>query len=235
MSARTPREVAGRVIHGAVAGATALAAEATEYATRGAHARSEHQDRPNLKLVSPLRPVKASRGTFALIVGAMLIGGLGAMLMINTQLAQGSFAVSSLKQQLSTLTEQEAVLNEEVSAAAAPDALASKARALGMVASRTPVFLSVPDGKVLGKPQPAPGTPVAAVTNIGDDDSITSADLGEPPVPGPNYDPAAADAAAAAAKAKASSAGEDSLWREVPVQVGLVGSSDADLSAVPVR
>lgn len=234
MSARTPREVAGKMIHGAVAGATALAAEATEYATRGAHARSENEDRPNLKLVSPLRPVKASRGTFALIIGALLIGGLGAMLMINTQLAQGSFAVSSLKQELSTLTEQEAVLNEEVSAEAAPEALASKARGLGMVASRTPVFLSVPDGKVLGKPQPAPGTPVTAATNTGEDDAITSADLGEPAVPGPNYDPAAVDAAAAA-KVKGTKAGEDSLWREVPVQVGSVGSSDSDLTAVPVR
>ncbi len=234
MSAHSPREVAGKMIHGAVAGATALAAEATEYATRGAHARKENEDRPNLRLVSPLRQVKASRGTFALIVGALLVGGLGAMLLINTQLAQGSFAVSSLQQQLGTLTEQAAVLNEEVSAAAAPEALANKARALGMVASRTPVFLSVPDGKVLGKPQPAPGTPVKAAGNTGTIDSITSTDLGLPPVPGPNYDPAQADAAAAA-KAKASKPGEDSLWREVPVQVGSVGSSDADLVAVPVR
>ncbi|MDO8731761.1 MAG: hypothetical protein Q7L55_04205 [Actinomycetota bacterium] len=234
MSTRSPREVAGKMIHGAVAGATALAVEATEYATRGAHARSENENRPNLKLVSPLRQVKASRGTFALIVSALLIGGLGAMLLINTQLAQGSFAVSSLQQQLGNLTEQEAVLNEEVSAAAAPEALASRARGLGMVASRTPVFLSVPDGKVLGKPQPAPGTPVRAAANIGTDDSITSTDLGLPAVPGPNYDPAQADAAAAA-KAKPGNAGEDSLWREVPVQVGSVGSSDADLVAVPVR
>ena len=234
MSAHSPREVAGKLIHGAVAGATALAAEATEYATRGAHARSEGQSRPNLKLVSPLRPVKASRGTFALIIGALLIAGLGAMLMINTQLAQGSFAVSTLQQQLGTLTEQEAVLNEEVSAAGAPETLAAKARALGMVASRTPVFLSVPDGKVLGKPQPAPGTPVAAATNAGDDDAITSADLGEPDVPGPDYDPAKADAEAAS-RADGTKPGEDSLWREVPVQVGTIGSSDSDLSAVPVR
>jgi len=234
MSARSPREVAGRVLHGAVAGATALAAEATEYATRGAHARGEHPGRPNLKLVSPLRPVKASRSTFALIIGGLLIGGLGAMLLINTQLAQGSFAVSTLKQQLSTLTEQAAVLNEEVSAAAAPAALARKARRLGMVASRTPVFLSVPDGKVLGKPQPAVGTPVRAKAKAkpSTDDAITSKDLGQPAVPGPGYDPAQADSAAA--QADAAKAGEDSLWRELPVQVGTVGS-DAGLVAVPVR
>ncbi|MFA7324042.1 MAG: hypothetical protein WC005_06755 [Candidatus Nanopelagicales bacterium] len=232
MSRHTPREVAGRAIHGAVAGATALAAEVTEYATRGAQVR--HEDRPNLKLVSPLRPVKASRGTFALVVGALLIGGLGLMLLINTQLAQGSFAVSALNQQLGSLQEKEAVLSEQVAAAGAPESLANKAHDLGMVPSRTPVFLSVPDGKVLGKPQAAKGDGVVVSTpaDATSAEAVDNGALGERAVPGPNYDPAAADAAA---KAKAAKGGEDSLWQEVPVQVGNVGSSDAGLVAVPVR
>lgn len=230
MSRHTPLEVAGRAFHGAVAGATALAAEVTEYATRGAATRNE--DRPHLKLVSPLRPVKASRGTFAMVMGALLIVGLGAMLLINTHLAQGSFALSELKGQLSTLTEQEAVLSEQVASAAAPESLANKAHALGMVPSKNPVFLSVPDGKVLGKPRPAigDGVPVNMAAN-GTAAEITGGNaLGERPVPGPNYDPAAADA-----KAKATKKSEDSLWQEVPVQVGNIGSGDAGLVAVPVR
>lgn len=232
MSRHTPREVAGRALHGAVAGATALAVEVTEYATRGAHLRSE--DRPNLKLVSPLRPAKASRGTFALVVGALLVGGLGLMLLINTQLAQGSFAVSSLKSQLSSLQEQEAVLSEQVAAAAAPASLADKAHSLGMVPSRTPVFLSIPDGKVLGTPKAAKGSGVVVSTpaDATAAEAVDNGALGVPPVPGPGYDPAAADAAA---KAKAAKGGEDSLWQEVPVQVGSVGSGDAGLVAVPVR
>ena len=44
-----------------------------------------------------------------------------------------------------------------MAAAAAPESLEQRARALGMVPSQTPVFLSVPSGKVLGKPKPAPG------------------------------------------------------------------------------
>jgi hypothetical protein len=233
MSRPTPREVAGRAFHGAVAGATALAAEVTEYATRGAAARNE--DRPNLKLVSPLRPVKASRGTFAIVVGVLLVFGLGAMLVINTQLAQGSFAMSSLKSQLNTLTEQEAVLSEQVSSAAAPESLANKAHGLGMVPSKNPVFLSVPDGTVLGKPRAAvgDGVPVNMNANATSSEAVDNGALGEPAVPGPKYDPAAADAAAA--KSKGAKTGEDSLWQEVPVQVGNVGSGDAGLVAVPVR
>ena len=230
MSRHTPREVAGRAFHGAVAGATALAAEVTEYATRGAAAR--HEDRPHLKLVSPLRPVKASRGTFAMVMGALLVVGLGAMLLINTQLAQGSFAMSELKSQLSTLTEQEAVLSEQVASAAAPESLANKAYALGMVHSKNPVFLSVPDGKVLGKPRPAVGggVPAAMTADATAAEAVDNGGLGAPAVPGPNYDPATTDA-----KAKATKKSEDSLWQEVPVQVGNVGSGDAGLVAVPVR
>jgi hypothetical protein len=167
-----------------------------------------------------------------MVMGALLIVGLGAMLLINTQLAQGSFALSELKGQLSTLTEQEAVLSEQVASAAAPESLANKAHALGMVPSKNPVFLSVPDGKVLGKPRPAigDGVPVHLAAN-GTAAEITGGNaLGERPVPAPNYDPAAADA-----KAKATKKSEDSLWQEVPVQVGNVGSGDAGLIAVPVR
>ena len=101
-----------------------------------------------------------------------------------------------------------------------------------MVPSKNPVFLSVPDGKVLGKPRPAigDGVPVNMAAN-GTAAEITGGNaLGERPVPGPNYDPAAADA-----KAKATKKSEDSLWQEVPVQVGNIGSGDAGLVAVPVR
>ncbi|CAB4894502.1 MAG: hypothetical protein F2923_05700 [Actinobacteria bacterium] len=233
MSRHTPLEVAGRAFHGAVAGATALAAEVTEYATRGAVARNE--DRPNLKLVSSLRPVKASRGTFSIVVGVLLVIGLGTMLIINTQLAQGSFAMSSLKSQLNTLSEQEAVLSEQVSNAAAPESLANKAHDLGMVASQNPVFLSVPDGTVLGRPRAAvgDGVPIDMKANATSSEAVDNGALGERAVPGPNYDPATTDGAAS--KANGAKRGEDSLWQEVPIQVGNVGSGDAGLVAVPVR
>ncbi|MSY41795.1 MAG: hypothetical protein F2646_06610, partial [Actinobacteria bacterium] len=51
---------------------------ATEYATRGAHARGH--TRPNLRLVSPLRAERASRGVFIVFVTGLLGIGLVAML-----------------------------------------------------------------------------------------------------------------------------------------------------------
>ena len=56
----------------------AEAAEGTEYATRGA--RGLRASRPHLRMVSPLRPERASRGVFALVVTGLLIAGMVGMI-----------------------------------------------------------------------------------------------------------------------------------------------------------
>lgn len=181
-------------------------AEGTEYATRGA--RGHRASRPQLRIVSPLRPERASRGVFALVVVGMLIVGMIVVLVINTALAQGAFTVSELQSQQTALAQQEQALSQVVAAASAPHALEKAARAMGMVPSQSPVFLKVPSGKVLGKPQAAPGgtsalprllTPADATATEAVDNASVGTDL--PVAPGVNYDPATVDAAAAQAAA----------------------------------
>jgi hypothetical protein len=125
----------------------------TEYATRGGAARSS---RAQLRLVAPLAPLQASRGVFVLLLAALLLAGLVGMLLINTSLAQGAFAIGELQRQAADLTQRQQALGEQIAAAAAPVALERRARDLGMVPNRLPVFLRMPDGKVLGEPRPAP-------------------------------------------------------------------------------
>lgn len=183
----------------------------TEYATRGA--RGRRSSRPNLRMVSPLRPERASRGVFALVVTGMLVAGMIVILVINTSLAQGAFTVGALQAQQATLSQQEQALAAAVASAAAPQALERSSRALGMVPSQTPVFLSLPGGKVIGKPKAAPGgtaalprllTPANATVTEAVDNASVGSDL--PVAPGANYDPAAADAASVQA-AEANSPG----------------------------
>lgn len=174
-------------------------AHATEYATRGA--RGHRAARPHLRIVSPLRPERAGRGLFALVVGAVLVVGMVIILVINTTLAQGAFTVSELQERQAELAQQEQALSEAVAAAAAPRALEQQARAMGMVPTSNPVFVEVPSGRVLGKPKPAGGvrsslprllTPADATVTEAVDNG--AADL---PVSVPvGYDPAAADLAA---------------------------------------
>ena len=78
-----------------------------------------------------------------------------------------------------------------VAGAAAPESLEQRARALGMVPSETPVFLSVPSGKVLGKAEARRGrhrlgarllTPADATVTEAVDNASVGTDL--PVAPG---------------------------------------------------
>ena len=101
---------------------------------RGAGRRSA---RPHLRMVSPLRAERASRGVFALVVSGLLVVGMIGILVINTSLAQGAFTISELQAEQATLTQQEQTLAEQVAGAAAPESLEQRARAIGMVPSET--------------------------------------------------------------------------------------------------
>lgn len=133
-----------------------LAASTTEYATQVA-GRKHRMELPHLRLVAPLRPERASRGLFAVIIAVLLAFGLVVMLLLNTSVAQTAFVVTELKSQQRDLVRAEAALTQALAAAAAPPALEAKARSLGMVPSSRPVFLTVPEGNVRGNARPVPG------------------------------------------------------------------------------
>lgn len=232
--------------------------EGTEYATRGARGRKSA--RRHLKVVSPLRAERASRGVFALIVLGVLAVGMIAILLVNTSLAQGAFTISALKAEQSSLVQQEQALLESVAALAAPESLETRARELGMVPSENPVFLDVATGEVMGKPKPAAGerstmprllTPADATAA----EAVDSELAGLPAAADPNLDPAAVDAAAvdaaavqaaqneadaeAGAKARKKAKNpnaENNLWEDATVidVTDELASGDAGLEAVPL-
>lgn len=106
-------------------------------------------------------PRRASLGAFTLIMLACLSVGLVGMLLVNTQLAQGAFAISELQRQQADLVEREQQLAEQVAYASAPLRLEEMARSLGMVPQEMPTFLRLSDGAILGNaiPQPLPIEP----------------------------------------------------------------------------
>ncbi len=114
--------------------------------------------RAALRLVPTGRSRLAS-GPFALLVVGILLAGLIALLLLNTVLAQGAFVVNQKSADLDALRVQEQALEQQVAALETPDSLERRARRLGMLPAQTPVFLRVPDGKVLGVPSAAPKPP----------------------------------------------------------------------------
>ncbi len=124
--------------------------------------RSEPRQRPRAPLaVVPSDRVRPAKTPFVLLVVALLAGGLVALLMLNTKLAENSFRLQNLQTDSAQLADQEQALRQEVAVNSSPQRLAELARRQGMVPKEYPAFLDVRSGKVLGQPKPgaaAPGT-----------------------------------------------------------------------------
>jgi hypothetical protein len=123
-----------------------------------------------LRLV-PQRRSSAARAPFVAVVVALLGTGLLGLLLLNTLVAQGSFALHDLSTKGRALQQQEQELARQVQALQAPGVLAARATALGMVPGSSPAFLRLPDGKVLGVAVPGvapvvppPAKPATATT-----------------------------------------------------------------------
>ena len=104
-----------------------------------------------LRLV-PQRRSSASKAPFAVVLVVVLGGGLLGLLLLNTLVAQDSFRLHQLAQESRELQQREEQLAGQLEANQAPSALAARASRLGMVPGGPPVFLRLPDGRVLGKP-----------------------------------------------------------------------------------
>ena len=139
--------------------------------------RRQVRHRPALTLVRPRPPALARRRwPFAVLIAAILAGGLVLLLLLNTMAAQDAFRVRDLSARLSVLQNERQALQLAVAADSQPAAIAARARALGMVPAPGPAFLS--GRKVVGdlalatapppppKPSPSPsaGTRRSATT-----------------------------------------------------------------------
>ncbi|WP_432124631.1 cell division protein FtsL [Streptomyces sp. C10-9-1] len=153
----------------------------------------------------PSGPSSAARTPFVLLVVLLLSGGLITLLLLNSSLSQGSFRLSELKKRTTELTDQQQALQRDVDGRSAPDALARRARELGMVPGGSPAFLDT-DGTVRGVPGEAtapPPPPSAATPSSGTADAApepsaaapsatTGADAGpgaSPAPPAPSAEP----------------------------------------------
>lgn len=126
--------------------------------TGSANGRSAGAD---LRLV-PRTRTRPARVPFVLLVLVLLGVGLVGLLVVNTQLQQGSFVLHELERNLADVRDREAALEREVADLEAPQTLATRASALGMVPNPNPGYLVVSEGRdagVSGDPEPAPTPP----------------------------------------------------------------------------
>lgn len=157
---------------------------ATALVPRGLVSRVEHggtllRRRAALAVV-PDRRVVLGRAPFVAGVVTLLVAGLLGLLILNTALGKDAFRLHTLTVDGRALQDQEQTLEQQVQDLSAPQTLAAKAAAMGMVQAGPPAFLRLSDGVVLGSPTAAVG-PAADGTGgplVPGLDSSTAADAG---------------------------------------------------------
>ncbi|HET8659604.1 MAG TPA: hypothetical protein VFM55_11460 [Micromonosporaceae bacterium] len=115
-------------------------------------------DAPRLR-VAPPTPVVAPRMPFVLLVLSVVIGGVLGVLVLNTKINENAFRLHDLEQRQTALNVQEEQLQQDIAEQESPGNLAAAARRLGLVPAGSPAFIRMPDGRVLGVPQPATSQP----------------------------------------------------------------------------
>ena len=110
--------------------------------------------RPRLTIV-PKVAARAPRVPFVLLVVTVLTGGLIGLLLLNTALQRGAYAVTDLRERSADLALRQQHLGLQVAELQQPQRLAEQAVALGMVRNDNPAFLSLPSGAIVGTPMPA--------------------------------------------------------------------------------
>ncbi len=136
--------------------------------------------RPNSVLPAPLQPapvaappaprraavpVAAPVARTRVVAAAALVGlaacFVGAQLVLSIGTAQGAYELAALQQRSDVLTRQQQSQQEALRSLAAPQRLAAKAAALGMVPDDSPAYLDARTGRVLGTVDSTAGTAAA--------------------------------------------------------------------------
>jgi hypothetical protein len=89
------------------------------------------------------------RAPFILLLVGLLGGALVSLLVISTTLAQGSFQITSLRQQNNNLSRQEQLLSQQVAQASSPAQIAMEAEAFGMQQNPNLQFINLKTGKII--------------------------------------------------------------------------------------
>jgi hypothetical protein len=105
--------------------------------------------------IAPLARPKVLAASVVLAGAACVVV---AQLLLSIATANGAYRLADLQQQSDVLTHRQQVQAESLQALAAPQHLAARAAALGMVPDDSPAYLDATTGRVLGATSTSHGT-----------------------------------------------------------------------------
>jgi hypothetical protein len=136
-----------------------------QWVGRGAGSRSAPDVSPARATLRPVPVVRTrmSRVPFILVLIGLFGFGMAGLLMLNTTLQNQAFEARTLSKQATELAYTQASLERHAEDLRAPQELARRASALGLRPNPHPAFLLLPDGKIIGDPQPVLGNEVPSL------------------------------------------------------------------------
>jgi hypothetical protein len=108
--------------------------------------------------VAPPLPVLVPRAPFIALVLVLVVGGVLGILVLNTKINENAFRLHDLREKQTDLDQRQQDLEQRLADYESPNNLAAAACKLGLVPAGAPAFIRLPDGRVIGVPQPATGT-----------------------------------------------------------------------------
>lgn len=119
--------------------------------------------RPNLQLASaPAAKTKRLVATIILFAAGIALANL----FFNNLSATAVYELADLQAEKRELTTTTQILGQEVDSLSSQQNLSNSAQKLGMIANANPVFLSIEDQKVMGKPTAALNTDGRVTKNL---------------------------------------------------------------------
>jgi hypothetical protein len=108
--------------------------------------------------VAPPLPVLVPRAPFIALILVLVVGGVLGILVLNTKINENAFRLHDLREKQADLDQRQQDLEQRLADYESPNNLAAAACKLGLVSAGAPAFIRLPDGRVIGVPQPATGT-----------------------------------------------------------------------------
>ncbi len=119
-----------------------------------------------LRVVPALAAQVSQRLYWGALVAIVIIG-TSLLLMLNVTLQNQAFELRTLEAEQQVLVNQEAALEQQLTERSSSAALAQEAIDLGMVPATSPGFVLLPDGTLVGDPQPVTGAgPYAGLKSV---------------------------------------------------------------------
>ncbi|MBX6752032.1 MAG: hypothetical protein IRY85_20625 [Micromonosporaceae bacterium] len=104
---------------------------------------------------APPLPVSLPKAPFLLLMAALVVAGVVGVLVLHTKINEGAFRLSDLRANQASLDQQEQQLEQQLADLSSPGNLRAAATRLGLVPAGDPAYIYLPDGRVVGVPQPA--------------------------------------------------------------------------------